>query len=71
MLMFEKGKALIMSTTFQVAVLQAAAGLITVLTTNYPALVAVGWLAVVKSVVDILLRLKTSQPISGFLPKKN
>lgn len=68
--MFDQGKALILSTTFQVAVLQALGGLITVLVTNYPALAVVGWLAIAKSVIDILLRLKTSTPISGFLPKK-
>lgn len=55
-------KALIASNTFQLAALQAVAGAIVIFATAYPQL---GWIAVAKSIVDIILRLKTTAPIGS------
>lgn len=58
-----KGKQLRFSKTFWLALAQAVAGLITVFFSDNPGLDAVGGLAVVKSAIDILVRMRTSQPI--------
>lgn len=57
-------KALISSKTFQLAALQAIAGAIVIFATAYP---EAGWLMLAKSVVDIAIRLYTSQPIGRVL----
>jgi hypothetical protein len=51
------------SKTIWIAILQAAAGVVAAFFTYDPALQTVGAVAIVKSVIDIVLRLVTSQPI--------
>lgn len=58
-------KALIHSKAFWVAVCQALLGMFAVFSATYPALETVGALAIVKSVLDIYLRMNTTQPIGG------
>lgn len=53
-------KTLVTSKTFWLAVLQGIIGLVVVFSTSYP---DAGWLLTAKSVLDIVLRLYTSQPI--------
>ena len=48
------------SKTFWLAVIQAAAGVVMIFSGAYP---EVGWIAVAKSVVDVLLRLITHTPV--------
>ncbi len=62
----DQAKGLLQSRTFWIAALQAAAGVIAVFATAYP---AAGWLLIAKSVLDIYLRSTTTQPISGVLPR--
>ena len=57
----EYGKALLQSKTFWIAVIQAVAGIVVVALTE---LDLVGYIATFKSVVDIVLRLATSDPIT-------
>ena len=54
-------KSLFASKTFWIAVLQSIIGIITVFATAYP---AVGFLVVAKSVLDIIIRIYTTQAIS-------
>lgn len=53
-------KSILSSKTFWLAVIQALAGVVVIFQTNYP---EVGWIAVAKSVVDVVLRLVTRDPI--------
>lgn len=53
-------KALIHSKTFHLAVIQAVGGLVVIALTE---LDMVGYVAMAKTVVDILLRLYTTEPI--------
>jgi len=53
-------KTILQSKTFWLASAQAVAGAITIFATEYD---QVGWLALVKSVVDVYLRSVTSQPV--------
>ena len=57
----EYGKALLQSKTFWIAVIQAVAGIVVVALTE---LDLVGYIATFKSVVDIVLRLATSDPVT-------
>jgi hypothetical protein len=57
-------KALVDSKTFQLAALQAIAGMIVVFSTAYPQL---GWIVLAKSVLDVVLRMYTTQPIGSVL----
>lgn len=57
----EYGKALLSSKTFWVAVIQAVSGIVIVALTE---LDLVGYVAMFKSVVDIVLRLVTSDPVT-------
>lgn len=57
-------KTLLTSKTFWVAVIQAVAGIVVVALTE---LDMVGYIAMFKSVVDIILRLVTQQPINRIL----
>lgn len=50
------------SRTIWFAILQAIAGIIVVFSTEYP---EIGYIATAKSVIDILLRVVTTQPLSG------
>ena len=54
-------KSLFQSRTFWLAVLQAVAGIVVVFSTAYP---TVGGLLVAKSIVDIILRVVTTQPVT-------
>ncbi len=58
-----KTKTLLSSKVFWVAVIQAVIGVIAVFTTTYPELQVIGGVAVVKSILDVLLRLATQLPI--------
>ncbi len=58
--MYNDAKTLVTSKTFLLAVLQAVIGMVVVFSTAYP---AAGWLLTAKSVLDVVLRLYTSQPI--------
>jgi hypothetical protein len=60
------GKALVQSKTFWIAVLQALLGAATVFNTAYP---EVGLLLLVKSALDIVLRIYTTQTISSVAPQ--
>lgn len=51
------------SKTFWLAVLQAVAGVIAVILTENPQLEMVGGVAILKSVIDTLLRGVTSKPL--------
>jgi hypothetical protein len=53
-------KSLFASKTFWVAVIQAVAGAIAIFATAYP---AVGWIAIAKSLVDVYIRMQTTQAI--------
>ena len=55
-------KSLITSKTFIIAVLQALVAAAIVFTTAYP---DVGWLLVGKSILDIVIRIYTTQPIGS------
>jgi hypothetical protein len=57
-------KGLLQSKTFWLALVQAVAGVIVVFSTSFP---QVGWLVIAKSVVDVILRVYTSQPVSGLV----
>lgn len=57
-------KTLLSSKTFQIAVIQAIGGLLIVALTQ---LDAVGYVAIVKSVIDILVRMNTSEPIGSIV----
>lgn len=58
----QKAKRLVESKTFQVALLQAFLGAVVIFNGAYP---GVGWLAIIKSILDISIRLETSLPIEG------
>lgn len=51
------------SRTVRVAIIQAIVGVLGALATMDPALKTVGWLAFVKSIADVLLRLDTTAPV--------
>ena len=54
-------KSIFTSKTFWLAVVQAVVGAVGIFNTAYP---SVGWLLVAKSVVDVVLRFVTTQPVS-------
>jgi len=56
-------KSLFKSKTFILACLQCAIAIVTILTTQYPELQAVGGILVIKSCLDIFLRTVTSHPV--------
>ena len=56
-------KSLFTSKTFLLAVLQAVAGIVATVMATDPNLATVGWVVIVKSVVDVLLRLVTSEKV--------
>ncbi len=58
----DQGKALVSSRTFQVALVQAIIAVVVIFSTAYP---GVGWLLAAKSVLDIVLRLITTDPIAS------
>ena len=60
----DSAKALVTSKTFLLAILQAAIAVIIVFETSYP---GAGWLLGVKSILDIVLRIYTVQPIGSFI----
>lgn len=65
--MVVKAKALIQSKTFWLAVAQAAVGVYIAITTQYPDLASVGWIAAFKSIIDIFLRYNSNTPVSGLV----
>lgn len=54
-------KSLFSSKTFWLATIQAVAGAIAIFATQYP---AIGGLLFAKSIVDIVLRLLTTEPVT-------
>jgi len=56
-------KSIFTSKTFILAVVQAVAGIIAAVIATDPNLATVGWVVIVKSVVDVLLRLVTSEKV--------
>ena len=59
-----KKKSILQSKTFWLACLQAAVGIVVIVTTQYPELQTVGEIAILKSVLDMLLRMVTSDTVS-------
>lgn len=57
-------KSLFKSKTFLLACLQCAIAIVTIFTTQYPELQAVGGILVIKSCLDIFLRTITTQEVS-------
>jgi hypothetical protein len=57
-----QAKSLIQSKTFWIACAQAAFGILVVFGSTYP---TVGWIVLVKSGLDMILRIYTTQPITG------
>lgn len=57
-----QAKSLFQSKTFWVAVIQAVIAVIVVFSTNYP---SIGWFLAAKSILDVVLRLATTQPIAS------
>lgn len=53
-------KSLIQTKTFWIAVLQAVVGIIGIFSNTYP---TTGWLLTAKSVLDVVNRLYTTQPV--------
>lgn len=51
------------SNTVQIAIIQAILGLLAVATTANPTLESVGYIALIKSILDFLLRTKTDTKI--------
>lgn len=69
--MIEQGKALIHSWTFWLACLQAASGIIVVVQSYFTGIIptgVIGGLMIVKSIIDVIVRVKTGQPITSVLP---
>jgi len=62
--MLQNAKALVTSKTFLLAVAQAVLAVIVIFSSAFP---DAGWLLLAKSVVDVILRVYTSQPISGIV----
>lgn len=65
--MYHPSKSLLRSKTFWIAVAQFALGLIALVTTYFGAYVPasiIGGLAMAKAVIDIFLRIGTTQPIA-------
>jgi len=58
-------KALIHSRTFQLALAQAIIGVIVVFQGAYPALQDVGYIAIVKSLIDVFIRTRSTAVIGG------
>ena len=54
-------KSIFCSKTFWVAVIQGVVGILTVVGTQVP---DIGWILIAKSVLDVLLRAITTQPVS-------
>jgi len=59
----EETKKWYKSRTVQLAILQAAIGIVTALITNNPTLQDVGYIAIVKSILDFLLRVQNTAKI--------
>ncbi len=58
-------KNILQSRTFWLAFAQAVAGAVVVFSTQYP---AVGGLVIAKSIVDVILRFLTTQPVGLVTP---
>ena len=55
-----QAKSLLKSKTFWIATLQAIIGIVVIFQSSYPTL---GWLAIGKSVLDVILRLLTTDSV--------
>lgn len=62
--MAKRSKNWYQSKTIWLAVLQGVIGVIVAVTTEYPELATVGWLVLVKSGLDVAIRLMTDKPLS-------
>ena len=56
-------KSLFKSKTFWLACTQAAIGIVVIFTTQYPELQTVGGIAILKSVLDMVLRIVTTEAV--------
>lgn len=56
----DETKKLIHSHTFQVACFQALIGAVVIFQSSYP---EAGWIAILKSALDVYIRMQTSKPI--------
>ena len=56
-------KSLFASRTFLLAVVQAVAGIYAAAVVVDPTITTLGWGMILKSVIDVLLRIYTSQPV--------
>jgi hypothetical protein len=54
-------KNILTSKVFWVAILQGILGVVVVVSTSIP---GVGWLMILKTIIDIALRMLTTQPVS-------
>jgi hypothetical protein len=57
-------KSIFSSRTFWLAVAQAVVGIYAIVVTQHPEIATIGYVAIVKSVIDIVLRYLTNQPVS-------
>ena len=48
------------------AVIQAVAGILVAIYSADPSVATIGWVAILKSICDVALRLDTTAPITGF-----
>lgn len=69
--MITQGKALIHSWSFWLAVLQAASGILVTVQASFSGYLPesmIGIMMIAKSLIDVIIRLKTDQPITSVLP---
>lgn len=57
-------KSLIQSKVFWLAILQSVIGAYAVFASSYPEIATIGWIAMAKSVLDIILRTQTTATIT-------
>ena len=62
-------KNLLSSRTFWLAIVQGIAVVLAAIYSVDPAVASIGWLAIVKSVVDVALRMITATPVTGIVKK--
>lgn len=62
-------KPLVSTRTFWLAVAQAVVAVLVIFTTTYPDAHWAGYMLIVKSIIDMILRSDTSIPVGSILPK--
>lgn len=61
--MYNDVKPWYLSKTIWIAILQAIAGVITIIVAQDPSLLTVGWVATLKSISDVIIRLGSAKTI--------